>query len=177
MKDKNYKCLTLSASHLQAIGEVASEWSAFEFSFQSAISMISNVPMPTVIAFTAPTPMYVWIDILENLMYLDGSPTNESLLKELKTVFERIRKAQTKRNAIVHAVWCKQFESDLGKAYLEKGDKAHGIGFPKKIKNGLINQLAYTSDEMKAVANEIRQLNEKFRLIFWPEKVSSNNTE
>lgn len=168
--EKKLQDLKLSASHLQAIGEVASEWSAFEFSFQCAISMISKVPMPTVIAFTAPTPMYVWIDILQNLMHLDDS--NEKPLKELKKIFEQIRNVQTKRNTIVHAVWCQQFGSDLGKDCLDNSDKAYGVGFPKKIEKGLINQFSYTSDEMNAVANEIRQLNDKFRSIIWP-KASS----
>lgn len=173
MIEKRSQDLKLSAAHLQAIGEVASEWSAFEFSFQSAMSMISKVPMPIVIAFTAPTPMYVWIDIIQNLMHLDDS--QEKSLKDLKAIFEQIRKVQTKRNTIVHAVWCQQFESDLGKTCLDKNDKAFGLGFPKKIEKGLINQFSYTSDEMNAVASEIRQLNDKFRSIFWPKSPSDKS--
>ena len=164
--DKKSQKLKLSSSHLQAIGEVASEWSAFEFSFQSAMSMVSKVPVSTVIAFTAPTPMYVWIDILQHLMQLEDP--NKRRMKELRALFERIRKAQKKRNTSVHAVWSQQFASDLGKDYLAKGDKAYGVGFPKKIENGLINQFSYTASEMSAVANEIRQLNVKFQSVFWP---------
>ena len=64
------KEITLSPSHLQAIGKVASEWAALEFSFQWAMVRMSQVPFDKVVAFTAPAPMNGWLDILANLMRL-----------------------------------------------------------------------------------------------------------
>ncbi len=157
--------LKLSSSHLQAIGEVASEWSALEFSFQCAMSMVSKVPFDTIVAFTAPSPMHIWIDILENLLQL--KPLKPELLEKLRTLDKRIRKAQKDRNTIVHAVWSQQFALDLGKELLDACDMAYGVGFPKKIKDGLIKQFSYTSEQMQAVAKEIRDLADEFRSVFW----------
>lgn len=96
------KEITLSPSHLQAIGKVASEWAALELSFQSAMVKVSQVPYHKVVAFTAPSPMNGWLDILENLLLLEASGTR--LPKPISALFQEIRKVQKKRNEIVHAV-------------------------------------------------------------------------
>lgn len=158
--------LKLSPGHLQAIGEVASEWSALEFSFQSAMVMVSEVPFEIVVAFTSPSPMYGWIDILNNLLRIN--PTCAAKTKSLPSLLEKIRNAQRKRNDIVHAVWGHQFPVDIGKEFLDAADKAFGVGFPKKNDKGLVNRFSYTAAEMHEVAIEIRQLADEFRAVFWP---------
>ena len=158
--------MRLSPSHLQAIGEVASEWSLLEFAFQCAMVDASHVPYNKVLAFTAPSPMYGWIEILSNLLRMQNP--DKKLPKELTSMFDQIRKIQRKRNNIVHAVWSIQFPNDIGKNKLCASDKAYGIGFLKNSKNPII-QHSYTATEMRAVAMEIRQLAEKFRSFFWPD--------
>ena len=156
---------TLSSSHLQAIGEVASEWTALEFSFQWAMVKVSQVPYFKVVAFAAPSPMNGWLGILENLLLLETP--GRKLEKPISSLFQEIRKVQKKRNEIVHAVWAIQFPKDWGKDRLYATDKALGIGFPKKGKQLMVHH-AYTAAEMRAVASEIRHVTEKFRGVFLP---------
>lgn len=157
--------LTLSPSHLQAIGRVAAEWSALEFAFQCAMVVASQVPFHKVVAFTAPTPMNGWIDFLSNLLLQQSS----SLQRELTELFERISKAQTKRNSIVHAVWSEQFPQDIGRRALRGTDNAFGTGFPKRGRKLLVHQ-SYTAREIREVAKEISTLAYEFRSVFWPSK-------
>jgi len=154
------KEITLSPSHLQAIGKVASEWAALEFSFQWAMVKMSQVPYDKVVAFTSPSPMNVWLDILTNLMRLQAPDAD--LPKPMSILFEKIREAQKNRNDIVHAVWMIQFPKDRGKDRLYATDKAYGIIFPKKMKK-LMDKRAFTAAEMRAIARDIHQLADEFR--------------
>lgn len=159
----NAKESTLSPSHLQAIGKVASEWAALEFSFQWAMVKVSQVPYDKVVAFTASSPMNGWLDILTNLMRLQTRDAD--LGKPISVLFEKIRKAQAKRNAIVHAVWSIQFPKDWGKDRLYATNKAYGTGFPKKRKTPMVHQ-TYTAAEIRNVASEVRQVADEFRAMF-----------
>ena len=113
----------------------------------------------------APTPMNGWIDILSNL--LPSSNVNTDTHDAARALFARIRLVQRKRNEIVHAVWARQFPGDWGKDRLYAGDRAAGIGFPKKGKE-TIKFYTFTAAEMRAVANEIRAISDEFREVIFP---------
>jgi len=146
----------LTPSHLEGIGAVASQWSAFEHSILFTLSSVSKIDIEKILIFVNNGTIVNWLETL--LAYVGYDDL------ELKALVKKANDIRIERNDIVHAFWSpsktiKVMASD------ESGDLTEGLivgfGLPKSKKNPL-SKYAFTPESIFEIAKKIDDLDTEF---------------
>lgn len=160
----------LSDAHLKAIGMVAANWSALEFTLMFLVAQESGTTTNKTFTLIAGNGINSWLQVLERLLENDGKGWKWQTLKTAG-LLKSLQDLQTHRNNIVHAVWNvpeplnKLAQLVLQKVNLPPPVQAQGLGF-KKGRSTVIIQ--YTAADMRSVAKQIAGMREE--LLKWAAK-------
>ena len=148
----------LSRQHLEAIGRVATEWSALEMEMIHAISSISGVGYVNACILAGPSAFASWVDMLIVLTRQNKEQSHNEIVFE--ALCKLMKKLLTLRNYMIHAHWMNQVRNASTTHYvmvpivLRAADKAVGVGIPKRGRDITI-EVRWTAPQMRTVIRSI----------------------
>jgi hypothetical protein len=151
--------MSLSDSHLQAIGSVTAEWSYAESLLESLIWHVAGLSNHQGYCVTTHIGSETRIHILESLA--EAKLLAPTLKKELKDRIADIRRLRTERNNIIHYLWIDPNPPQIG--LIASAMKPRRKRAPHAVKvtaKGIlkISNTRYPTKKVREVANQITQL-------------------